>query len=373
MKAKFFLIILIAGLMFGASWYYNTDPANIPSSFETTIWAKQHVKSQLSSLKKSLTKADIEKAYVHLNSHLLSRDLVYFQIRDGKVSFKIADDTVKNKSYFKLLLSTLTKLGKQKHLVDNDFIVALRDRTEDIHLPKELNHIPLFVFTKNTAEHTDVIKLLMVDPLTLDKWNSIYATLAKGLAKTRWSQRINKLFWRGKTTDTFDSLELLLDTPQVNLAKLTRQHRDRYDAQLTQISTMDKEKIAIIKEECGAIAPFATIADHLCYKYLMSLDGITASFPGYLWRIASGSVTFKQESTDVQWFYDLLQPMVHYVPVAHDLSNLDMVVLDGRARGDEMQEMAKQARLVVENELTPEKVFGYFIELLNQYASKIHR
>jgi hypothetical protein len=109
----------------------------------------------------------------------------------------------------------------------------------------------------------------------------------------------------------------------------------------------------------------------LPFKYQITLDGLTATFPGYLWRMGSGCVNIKQDSTNVQWFYDLFKPNVHYLPVARDLSNLDTLLVSARTHDMEMNEMAMRARQVVEQELTPSKVFGYLVELLNAYATKV--
>lgn len=39
-----------------------------------------------------------------------------------------------------------------------------------------------------------------------------------------------------------------------------------------------------------------------------------------------GFVIIKQESPVVQWFYEDMKPYVHYVPVAHDLSDILKVI-----------------------------------------------
>ena len=87
--------------------------------------------------------------------------------------------------------------------------------------------------------------------------------------------------------------------------------------------------------------------------------------------MGSGCVNIKQNSTNEQWFYDLFKPNVHYLPVATDLSNLDTTLITAKTHDVEMKEMSMRARQVVEQELTPSKVFGYLVELLNAYAAKL--
>ena len=162
-----------------------------------------------------------------------------------------------------------------------------------------------------------------------------------------------------------------MNSPRVSLVKLTKQFPDRYDARLTKILSTDAVQIKQVKELCGEPVPFASTREHLPFKYQITLDGTTATFPGYIWRMGSGCVNIKQNSANEQWFYDLFKPNVHYLPVATDLSNLDTTLITAKTHDVEMKEMSMRARQVVEQELTPSKVFGYLVELLNAYAAKL--
>ena len=54
-----------------------------------------------------------------------------------------------------------------------------------------------------------------------------------------------------------------------------------------------------------------------CHRYLLHIDGNVASS-----RLASelhlGGTVFKQDSFSSEYFYPLLQPWTHYVPVSVD-------------------------------------------------------
>jgi hypothetical protein len=132
------------------------------------------------------------------------------------------------------------------------------------------------------------------------------------------------------------------------------------------VLSKDAPDIDVFKTE----APRASITDHVPYKYQITLDGVTSTYPGYLWRLASGCVNFKQDSSDEQWFYELFKADTHYVPVARDLSDLKAKLDYAMTHDAEMQAMTQRAHDVVEQELTPAKVFGYFVELVNGYADR---
>ena len=339
----------------------------MPDTIDVTPWAVNHIQQQLLAVNKPVMVQDIQKAY----DYLIHKDVVYFKIRNGKITYQVPGEYLTKITYFKVMHYVLTKFANQKRLKDNDFLVVYRDCADTLSLPPELEHVPLFVFAKNTANQRNFPELLIVDSFTLKSWCEIYDDLTKGLKDYPWEKRANKLFWRGKTTDSVDDTTIRLNSPRVTLVKFTKQYPDRYDARLTKILSNDPAQIKEIKKLYGETVPFATIREHLPFKYQITLDGVTATYPGYIWRMGSGCVNIKQESTNVQWFNSLFQENVHYLPVTHNLSNLDTVLTKAQSRDYEMKEMAMRARHVVEQELTPSKVFGYFVELLNAYAAKI--
>lgn len=365
-KAKIVLFLLVCLCGYGY-WHYDTNRFVVPAKIETTPWAKANIDQQLLRMTKSASASDVKKAY----ESLAPRPLIYFSIRNKKVTVSMPDPALHKNTYFKVMNYVVKKFAKKGLLKDNDFLVSIEDRTEKLVLPPELSHVPIFVFSKDTANDKNVIRLMIVDSFTLKSWTEIYKNLRRNTKKSPWEKKVGKLFWRGKTTDAADCEEDRLNSPRANLAKLTKKDSSRYDARLTKILSTEPKLLAKVKEQCGDVVPFASITEHLAFKYQITLDGLTATFPGYLWRMASGCMNIKQESTDVQWFYELFKPNVHYAPVKRDLTNIDDVVQYAQAHDADMKAMAERAQKVVEQELTPSKVFGYLVGLLNAYSEKL--
>ena len=67
---------------------------------------------------------------------------------------------------------------------------------------------------------------------------------------------------------------------------------------------------------------FVPIHEHLKYKYLISMDGASASWQRVPWILLSDSVLLMVESNSRDWFYDNLKPWVHFVPIRSDFSDL---------------------------------------------------
>ena len=107
----------------------------------------------------------------------------------------------------------------------------------------------------------------------------------------------------------------------------------------------------------------------LSYKYHINLEGVTCVYPGYQWRLLSGSLVFKQESEEVQWFYYFLKPWVHYVPVREDLSDLIENIQWAKAHDLEAKAIGENARHFALNNLMPEHFLLYCYKALVFYAS----
>jgi len=84
---------------------------------------------------------------------------------------------------------------------------------------------------------------------------------------------------------------------------------------------------------------FVDVADHMRYKYLMSVDGWTAAWLRPNWIMASNSLLIKQESPKIEWFSYRLKPYVHYYPTAQDLSDLVDVFDYLQAHQDEVHKI----------------------------------
>ena len=109
--------------------------------------------------------------------------------------------------------------------------------------------------------------------------------------------------------------------------------------------------------------------DHLKYKYLLSLDGNSATGTRVPWIMLSNSVLVKQESRKIQWYYDALKPYIHYVPLKEDLSNIFSQIAWMESHDQEVQGITKNAQHFVKNELMPEHIEAHVILILNEYSS----
>lgn len=161
-----------------------------------------------------------------------------------------------------------------------------------------------------------------------------------------WGKRLNQLFWRGRITDLWDQMANDL-SPRSFLCLLSQTNQ-----QLIKASSLSAE-----------------LQDHLLYKYQIAVDGRTAPYPGYIWRLLSNSLVFKQSSGAQQWFEAALIPYVHYIPVNHDLSDLVEKILWAQEHDEAAKRVAINARSFVLESAMPEHYIRYSYKVLLKYAS----
>lgn len=88
-----------------------------------------------------------------------------------------------------------------------------------------------------------------------------------------------------------------------------------------------------------------SIEDMLAYKAIIMLEGNDVS-SGLKWALYSNSVVMTQTPTKTSWaMEELLEPWVHYIPLADDLSDVEDMMRWVIDHDDEAQEIANRGRV----------------------------
>lgn len=256
---------------------------------------------------------------------------------------------------------------------DLDFLYYMQDvLREDVF--KEMRHnAPIFVSAKNRFCDRVVLFVDWYYHINDENggWNGQIASINAHQESSPWNKKKAKLFWRGANTDGYYTQHDWTTYPRGRIVYLSEQsNKELIDAAFHQINSWcaDKsfQKLAVTK-------PFVTIVDHLLYKYQLLLDGVTCTYPGTQWRLLCGCATFKQESDDVMWFFPLLQPWVHYIPIKHNLSDVFEKLLWAQRNDSAVHQIAQNARAVALNNLMPEHIVLYCAKTLLKYASLLQQ
>lgn len=123
-----------------------------------------------------------------------------------------------------------------------------------------------------------------------------------------WCDRKPIAFWRGVGSDEsvrMQVVERLIGVPNT-------------DVRLTKTRIADGAHMI----DPIRYSPRVSIQEHLRYKYILIIDGVCIA-SAHQWVFASGSVPILITHPDNKfWFKPYLKPMVNYVPVKYDLTDL---------------------------------------------------
>jgi hypothetical protein len=173
-----------------------------------------------------------------------------------------------------------------------------------------------------------------------------------------WPARAPTVFWRGSTTggrrkpppahaenDDFTWL------PRLDLCRRARDSKlaVHYDVGITAIAQIDEPELAERIREARLLRPPVPREAFLGHKALIVMDGNSNAWSALFCALLTGACVLLVASPRGyrQWYYDRLQPWLHYVPVSEDLRDLDRVVCwvldnddDARAIGEAGQAFA---------------------------------
>jgi hypothetical protein len=174
------------------------------------------------------------------------------------------------------------------------------------------------------------------------------------LSRDEFFEKIDKAIFRGTATGA----GLNFDNQRLKLASLTY---DWLDAGITAWNQRDRIIDGIVDFQ---IPLPLRLADRLSprrqssYKIIVYVDGHQAS-SRLIWHLASGSALFIVDSGPLClapkiWLHDFLKENVHYVRIAHDLSNLNEV--KNSLNSDKLFELASNSYEMANKLLTQQSL-----------------
>jgi len=146
-----------------------------------------------------------------------------------------------------------------------------------------------------------------------------------------WRDRRDTVFWRGAASGRPVSGA---KAPWGWHQRLDLCHHARHSAHAGRLDIAITDHLAILDESdkrrveaAGFLGLPAPKQEFTRYRYLIDVDGFSNSW-GFLEKLMMGAAVVKVGSAFGyrQWYYERLEPWVHYAPVAADLSDFDTVL-----------------------------------------------
>lgn len=295
-------------------------------------------------------------------------ELVRYTIQNNILSSKVIPDqspqqfihTFWKSSRLDVIENVITLLMKHNLTPSAlDCIIMVGDWSHPGH-----NNIPVLAPVKEISNHKTI---LIPDAQTFTFLFQEQKTLLTAIQDPlrMWEHKKEVAIWRGISHDYY-KYKNIFDSPRAKLVQISKNNPEIVNAGF---SSYYKGLPAhtTFKKRFGE-ASFLSPTDHLAYKYLVSLDGSTAAFSAFSWRLLSNSLTIKQDSDEVQWFYPQLKPYEHYIPIKQDLSNTISTIKWLKEHDDLAHTIAQNAKHFAEENLLLEHQLAYFALVLKKYT-----
>ena len=184
--------------------------------------------------------------------------------------------------------------------------------------------------------------------------NGVRNELAKQVTFIPWEEKKPIAFWRGCGTSGFPAPNIRTKTV------LALKDNPNSDVKFV------KEFIVNEYPDESLYAERVNVQEFLKYKYVFIIDG-TVIASSLQWTFASGSVpVLITHPENNWWFKKYLIPMVHYVPIAYDLSDLESQIQWLIDNDDKAREIAENAVRFSEEYLSAEFQHKYVVDEINR-------
>ncbi len=264
--------------------------------------------------------------------------------------------------------AAIERIHATRGLPDMTFVVIVGDC---FLLPIEWDEdcsLPIFVQCKKKE---DSYNILIPDAEAIAATYQVIPFLNLTSFTVPWEKKIPLLVWRGSraqhSLSTEEAVSQREDTlhrfSRFILSELSQEYPWLIDAGLTMLSP--HEPIKRLRE---LAKPWLTNGSMLRYKYQINIDGSVSSFHNSGWRFFSNSVVFVPDSPWIQWYFQDLEPYVHYVPVNEDLSDLIEKIEWAKAHDQEAKQIAANGHQFACEHIAQEACDEYLYHALIAYS-----
>jgi hypothetical protein len=328
-------------------------------------WAKEQLDRDFAPfVKPGISQEALDQTFAKIQSHHIPA--YRYRILDGKIYRTPGDEGPLGRAH--TFDKILKRLLKSSSLPNLDFLVCMMDGVPESYVAPDFwiteKQAPLLTWAmKKEASH-----LILIPDFLITResgWHRETSAVIETSQRIPWEHKKDLAFWRGGSSDKNYSLVNYFEKPRFLMSLLSKKHPELIDAGFTVVYP---EEVKELFQEMDLIAEHTPVVDHLHYKYLPVLDGYMCTFPGFQWRLLSGSLTLKQESDEIQYFYGALKPYVHYLPIKHNLSDLVGKISWAKEHDEEARQIAENARVFALSNLMPNQVYHYLYSVLQMYA-----
>ncbi len=263
--------------------------------------------------------------------------------------------------------------------IRGDFAISAGDQ---VHGNGEF---PILGFSKRPG---DIQAVMVPDIYFLSNYMDLRRIITEAASHLRWEDKLARAVWRGAPTGQANDERNWQDNMRIRLCRYSLARPLLVDARLNSLAQCTEGTVAMIKE-AGLNGDTLPQQKQMLYKYIINVDGNSASWSGSFWKLLSNSLMIQLEADEPrdqiegplegqrggqypgsppgyagyrQWYHPWLQRDRHFL--ACRLEDLESVILWAREHDSECREIAVQATEFVEEYLTDAAGYRYFVETL---------
>ena len=322
-------------------------------------WMTSQIQEDLASYQENkILRSKVLEVFNQAQAPSEQKLLVLFELKDGKLSATPDKQVTANHHAFQSYVQSVQRLIDGADLPDLIFILTLHDGwTGSLS-------VPIFA----PCAHTDFPgTICFPDFEALGLRYPLKDVVKK--SEVRWKKKITKAFWRGSTTGACFTRSNCYDIPRSRLVIQSLQYPRLLNARFVNYCQFEEPSfIAEFQKKCPSSPP-VSVPRHLRYRYLIDVDGNASSWSRVYWILLSHSVLLKQASPWYQWYYKAIKPWVHYIPLAHDVSDIKDKIIWAKRNDGKAHKIAQNATNIVEGIFSEEAIRTYIVQLLKSYAA----
>ncbi|KAG1655116.1 hypothetical protein FOA52_007269 [Chlamydomonas sp. UWO 241] len=182
-----------------------------------------------------------------------------------------------------------------------------------------------------------------------------------------WSNRMEGAVWRGTSTG---GISIVANFDEFSRFKLVTQcmNSSVCDAKFSTLVQMNPETQNLVTA-LGAMGGTIPMHEWLSYKYIIVNDGNLAPSSRITAFMHSGSAMLWQESHTLEFFYEKLEPYVHYIPVSYNFGDLLHKIRWAQSHDAQAKKIADNAKAFAEEHFTKATFECYLARVLRRYAA----
>lgn len=181
-----------------------------------------------------------------------------------------------------------------------------------------------------------------------------------------WNKKLDKGVWRGANTGVRSDGDWK-GSPRAQLVMICNKFPDLCDAGFTQFVNGKMDQIQDMKNSLGIVDTLSK-REQDKFKYAIVPDGNSAPSSRMKSHIESSSLIMKQNSIFKEFFYDSLQPFVHYLPLRSDFQDLAEKIEWAKNNDVLAHSMMLRARNFACKWFTNETIHSYVLNVFKEYV-----